>query len=156
MRTKFFLWILFFALPLFAQKNTWFTAEGGLATNQSHFADNTSKRAAGYSGSYLYGFYLRREFTPMFSLESGYGKLEYGDEYGLSKEILLHDGGNQAHQIPVRLYIDKTAYRDRITLFASLGYTLNIECTNWGYTCLQYQKMIILSTFLSLYSILCR
>ncbi len=53
MRTKFLLWISLFAFPLFAQKNTWFTAEGGLATNQFHFADNTSKRAAGYSGSYL-------------------------------------------------------------------------------------------------------
>lgn len=124
--------LLLFSLPLLAQKNTWITVEGGLATSRFQYADNSSKWKAGYSGSAFYGVYLRKELNTMFSLEFGYGFLEYGDDYGLSKDFYLYDGGNQAHQVPFRIYAEKSVLRDRFTVFASLGYTLNVESTNWG------------------------
>lgn len=126
--------LLLFSLPLLAQKNTWITVEGGLATCRFQYADNSSKWKAGYFESVFYGFYLRKELGTMFSMELGYGYLVYGDDYGVSKDFYLHDGGNSAHQIPFRIYADKSVARDRITVFASLGYTLNVESVNWGYS----------------------
>ena len=81
-RTTFLLCLLVSAPSLLAQRNTWFNVEGGLATNRFQYADNSGKWTAGYPGSAFYGFYLHREFSTIFSLEFGYGFLEYGDDYG--------------------------------------------------------------------------
>jgi hypothetical protein len=114
MRMQVLLLTLLLPTSLPGQKNTWISAEAGLSTTRLQYANNTSKWGPSYTPGCMYGFYLRRELSPMFSLESGYGMLEYGDSYGLSKEFIVYDGGNKTHQVPLRVYADKEVFLDRI------------------------------------------
>ncbi len=120
--------LLLFTINLNGQKNLWFEAGPEADFPGFRILDKNTYLLNGHRTGANYSFRLRREFSEIFSLETGLNRGFYNEKLAVSSDRYWYTISSSAYfQIPLLLYAQKPLVRNRIYAVATLGLQLTFD-----------------------------
>lgn len=118
--------LLLLSVSLHSQNTTYLGVELGLTNPRLLDVNNSLISYIPDFGHVCFGFSLRREVGHIFSIETGYLRHEYMDDFKVNN-IYTSAGAFLTHQIQLLLHISKEIYDNKVSLFAMIGPQFCIE-----------------------------